>query len=753
MKKLIIGLIVLGLIIFIGVPLGFKAFASTQDYPPLNTGQPSVIYGSDGKVIGNLKPTETGKALKGDEIPDLVRHAHLAAEDRGFYDHEAISMWGLARAGVSSARAGAFVQGGSTITQQYVKNAYLSQEKSLDRKFWEAVYSYKLEGDYTKQDILDMYINNNYYGRGAYGIEDASMVWFGHSATELSDVNDPMDVAKAAFLASLLTKPSAFSTPIPGGSANQLKLMDELMGRVEYTLSGLREIDKVDPAKFVPEPVVAEAKTIAQQKRIPLTNKVERTAESNDTDPYLLAFIKDWLTAYQAQIAKEVNESLTDEQAAAEGDKVAQAMLARGGLQIHTSIDPSLQALTVQAVREQGIEENGLSVGGVIINPKTGGVAAMYGGNSPQGGFNNALYGSLQVGSTMKPFVLLDAVQKGISVQSEFAAPASIVIDGSTIRNHDRQPANNCRMTLADAMAYSNNPVHIELITGKMASCENPAELTDIGPNWPVSPASVAELARKMGSDDSLVPGKQSPVEFPEVPTLALGVNSMSALKLGVMASTLANNGKHIKPHIITKIVGSDGETIFEHQEESEQAVDAGHAQIVNKVLTGVFEKGTARKARVEGHPLAGKTGTMPRVGDVPGVAWTFAFSPVEADKSYVCSMSAGYNDPSQAGDDPSSAAVARICGKFFEGALNGTPTVDFPEVDLNAGEKVGLTADQPQAPPPAEVTTEEPVPTSETTTEETPTSATTETPTESTEVPSSVVEPPLVSGTVPVPE
>jgi membrane peptidoglycan carboxypeptidase len=401
----------------------------------------------------------------------------------------------------------------------------------------------------------------------------------------------------------------------------------------------------------------------------------------------LLNYVKEWLTAWQIQIAKD-EDAENDERAAEMGKSAADAMLARGGMAFHTSIDSSLQGFVAQAVKDK-LPKGGLSSGMVILDPRSGAVVAMYGGaDYSKDQFNYALYGERQVGSTMKTVVLADAVNNDISVQSKFAAPPYIEVDGAKIWNDDKKAAPGCKMTLADAVAASNNPVHIELITGKMASCDDPASLSKISKH-PVSPSSVAALARKMGADDSMVPGKKSPSKLDEVPTLALGTSSLTPLKVASIGATLANDGTHTKPHLVEKIVGNDGKTIYENKVESDRVLPADKVGIVNQVLTGVFTKGTASKAQVSGHPLAGKTGTT----DTD--AWMLAYSAVDPDNketpAYVCSAWAGYADNRPVGNTLHGADVAKICQQFFTGALKGKPTVNFPEADMNAGKLVGL--------------------------------------------------------------
>jgi len=686
------GLIALCLIAAAGLMIYPQVAASQVKLPPLKIGEGSVIYASDGSVLGHINATGAGHPLTDEQVSPLVREAHLAAEDRTFYTDGAISYWGLVRAFGADIVSRSLDAGGSTISQQYVKEAYLSADKTWQRKLNEATYAYRLESDFTKDQILTKYVNINYYGRGANGVEDGAQAWFGHSATTLNDVNNPQQVAEAAFLAALVNQPSYYAQTVPGHS-DQLVHRDDLNARVLYTLDGL---SKVEPGKnnavtskdIVSAAVVQQAKALVPTLRITGTQNI--TTGPIDGDPYIIDYVKDWLAAWQTQLVKEDDPSLKDDDAAKKGQSAADALLARGGgLAIHTSINPGFQKLVAQAVAAK-LPKTGLSSGVVIEDPTNGAIVAAYAGaDHSKDAFNYAFYGNRQVGSTMKTVVLTDAVNKGVSVQSKFAAPAYVQLsDGTKVWNDNKQAAPGCVLTLANAAALSNNPVFTEAITGQMASCSNPAALSPID-GYEVTPKSVADLAHRMGADDSLVPGKSNPAALDAVPSLALGTSSLTPLTMASISSTLANGGMHTKPHLIDSVAQSDGTVVFQNEVESNQVVSAQTANIVNQTMTGVFTKGTAIGAQVTNHPLAGKTGTT------DSDAWMIAWS-AHADNSpqFACSAWAGYPDnrvTSKAGGDLWGADVAKICQAFFAGALADQPRVDFPKANLAQGTLVGL--------------------------------------------------------------
>ncbi|MGD8373654.1 MAG: transglycosylase domain-containing protein [Candidatus Woesebacteria bacterium] len=692
MKKLFRKVVTFGIVIalliavgsYFGVTQYFKNQAAKLPLPPLKIGESSVILASNGEELGHIAASGAGsESISDADMPVLLRQAHLSAEDRSYYKHGAISAWGLTRAMITNAKNGAISAGGSTITQQYVKNAYLSQEQTAERKIREAQYAYQVESKFSKDEILDKYMNSNYYGRGSYGIADAAQMWFGVDAKTLTidGQNDAEDVARAAFLAALIKSPSYYSTIENGKLVHE----DEIVDRQKYVLDGLRKIKGIDESDLVPQDIIDQAKAMLP---LAISTSSKPSGSSSDTDPFLLDHIKSWTTELQTQIAKDTY-GLSDDEASNQGEATAESMLARGGLTITTSIDPKLQSAVGKAVKSK-LPKTGLSAGVIIMNPETGSIVAMYGGTDySSDGFNNALYANRQPGSTMKPLVLADLVDEGISVQSQFAAPASIAIDGPAIWNDDKKAANGCKLTLADAIAYSNNPIAIEMISGKMADC-NTGQLVDIDDDYPVSPATVAELYRELGGDDSLVPGRTNKTEIAEAVRLAIGDTlTTTPFKMASAYSTLANGGVHTSRYIIEKITSSEGGTIYENNTKSKRIVSESTANTINQVMTGVFTKGTAKNAQVSGHQLAGKTGTT------NSDAWMLAFNAKDSSgevPTYVCSAWAGYKDNRNTDGDIWGSDVAKICQNFFATALSNYPNVSFSDAELNSGRVIGLS-------------------------------------------------------------
>ncbi len=681
-------LIITGLVVFVAIPLlvfgcflGYAKYESSRiTLPSLAPGGNTVVLASDGRtVLGHIASANAGTQLADAQVPGLVKQAHMAAEDRSFYEHGPFSLKGMAWAMARDAMSGSFEAGGSTITQQYAKK-FVGDQRTLGRKTSELAIAYRLEHDYTKDHILSLYVNANYYGRGAYGIEDASRTWFGVSATTLSDMNDPLDVARAAFLAAIIQQPSYFS--VYHGSPSDLTHASALWDRTRYVLDGLRQV-KGTPS-LVPQSVIDAAKKLLPLK---LTNTVKNSGSAIDGDPYLMNYVHDWLVAWCTQQAED--EGLASAAAATQGQTQADELLARGGLKIQLSIDPALQAQVVSAHKANLAD---VKSGVVILNARDGGILAMSGGRDyTVDPFDYALYAERPPGSTMKPFVLADAVEHGVSPQSVFAAPRSITIDGPPIQSYTHADEPGCKATLADALAASNNVVYTELISGKMANCQDRTTLAKISGD-PVTPATVADLLHKAGADASLVPGRTSPAPMTVEPRLAIGATiQLSPLKLAVMAATLADGGTYHQPYLISRIDLPNGAKLFQREASSRQVLSGTATATVNQTLTGAFTHGTAVNDQVPGHPLAGKTGTT---DTAQGDAWMFAFNAAAPqspnEPSMVCAAWAGSN-PNLEGAD-----VGKVCQQFFGAALRNRPTVNFPSAPANAGTPIGLVTSKP---------------------------------------------------------
>jgi len=399
------------------------AYARTDIPTPnqLANAQASILYYDDGKTelarISAADGNRESVTLK--DVPVAVQHAVLAAEDRSFYSNPGISFTGIGRALWDAVRGRDTQSGGSTITQQYVKNYFLTQDKTLTRKGKEIIIAVKIDRTTTKNEILQNYLNTIYFGRGAYGIKTAARAYFGKDPSQLT-------VAEGAVLASVLNAPSLYDPAL--GKTQQRRLAD----RVSYVLDGMVTqgwLSAADRAK-----VTAPPKTVAPPSRRSLSG----------TNGYLVAATRDELAS--------VLDLTTDD-------------IDRGGLRVTTTVNKASQDAAVAAVRNE-IPSSAKDVyaGLAAVRPGDGSIVAMYGGADYQKRpLNSATQATLLAGSTFKPFGLIAALEQGVSTRTRFsgATPYLVPGTGETVPNEFNEPFP--RVTLRYGLAQSINTVFMRL--------------------------------------------------------------------------------------------------------------------------------------------------------------------------------------------------------------------------------------------------------------------------------------------------
>jgi penicillin-binding protein 1A len=551
-------LIVLGLsAIGIGVVGGFVYQLAQVPLPEkLPDPQISTIFDAKGRQIGILPVEENRRVLPWKDIPEVMRKATLAAEDRTFYEHGALSYKGLLRAAWTNVTGGRVAQGGSTITQQYVKNAYdyVGNDRNVLRKAREAVVATKLEDRYTKDQILEFYLNTIYFGRGAYGVEAASLSYFGHS------VKKGLSPQEAAFLAGAIRNPEFYSST---------KNIARGTERRNHVLGIMAELGWLTPEQ------AAEAKTK------PLKVKPRKKASigvAASQAPFYMEKVRLYLI-----------------------DRLGEDVVNRGGLRVVTTLDLDLQKDAKAAVEGVLDEDNDPRAALVAIDTKTGAIKAMYAGrNFSKRQFNYATDAQRQAGSTMKPFVLAEALDEGLSIKSRLDGPRCLVVNGSQTCNYGM--ASYGEIDLLKATRLSVNTVYMRLIDR-------------------VGPSAVASLARRAGMESTLTKSERGP-ELPDQPSLALGAGTVSTLQLTSSFATFANRGVHVEPYMVTRIQDSEGRVLEAHKTNPVRAIDENVADTVNLALQGVIDAGTGTAADF-GCPAAGKTGTTNDSVDARFVGYT----------------------------------------------------------------------------------------------------------------------------------
>ncbi|MGH9183271.1 MAG: transglycosylase domain-containing protein [Acidimicrobiales bacterium] len=559
-RRVLFLLALLGVAGISGVVLILANVPLTAVEPPVET---SFILDADNNKLAELSGGENRVLRDLDEMSPTLVDAVLAAEDRDFFSHPGIDLSAIVRATMADL-SGRPLQGGSTITQQYVKNVYVGRERTLARKLKEAALAVKLERKLDKREILERYLNTIYFGRGAYGAQAAARSYFA------KDVGD-LTVRESAYLAGLIRAPEA------ADASRDPQEADARRDRVLVAMAKAGFISPRERADGVAEPVDAYVR--------PRDEAVEdRIVGGEVGTQYFVEYVRQQL--YQ---------------------RYGEELVTGGGLQVHTTLDLDLQRSAYEAVYGT-LDRPDDPAGALVALDADGNVRAMVGGrrlgtDSPYAKVNFAMGtegggSGRQAGSAFKPFVLAEAVRQGYSVRSMFASPSQVVFPGAdagrayTVRNYDN--AAHGSVSLLDATRVSSNTVYAQLAEA-------------------LGPARVAEEAGRLGIR-SKVP--------PEL-SVALGTAEVSALEMADAFLTFATRGLQVDPLAITEVTDSDGELIDRFTPEKERVLEPQQADVVNHVLQSVVTGGTATRADF-GRPVAAKTGTTQGNGD----AWLVGFTP-----------------------------------------------------------------------------------------------------------------------------
>ena len=375
------------------------------------------IYANDGKtILSVLRGSESRILLEPDEIAPVMKQAIVAVEDKRFYEHRGIDLRGIARAAWADIRNKAVVEGGSTITQQFVKNAYVKNERSIARKVKEAALAWQLEQRWKKDDVLTAYLNTIYFGNGAYGIQQAAVTYFGHGAGART-----LELHEAALLAGIPADPSRYD-PV----ANP----EDARARRDLVLRKMLEQKDISRRDYL----------AATAARLPRADDIRQPGIQGPA-PYFGNYVKQQLI-----------------------DMYQPAGVYGRGLRVRTTIDLDLQRLAAQAISKWLTNPEGPSAALVALDPRNGEVLAMIGGDYRESEFNLAAQAQRQPGSAFKPFVLATALEQGIAPSSVFNSRQLSIPLGDrfwSVNNYDDVYLGP--ISLETATIHSDNAVYAEL--------------------------------------------------------------------------------------------------------------------------------------------------------------------------------------------------------------------------------------------------------------------------------------------------
>ena len=688
-------------------------FAAALIYPTLPTLEvltdyrpkiPLRVYSADGKLIGEFGE-ERRAVVKLEQVPKTLINAIVAAEDERFYQHGGVDYLGVARAALSNFTSGGVKQGASTITMQVARNFFLSKEKTLTRKFNEMLLAFKIESSLSKQQIIELYINQIYLGQRAYGFAAAAQIYYGRPLAELS-------VAQQAMLAGLPKAPSRFN-PIANPSRAKL--------RQQYVLRRMRELGMLTPEQLAnadKEPLTTRqsvnefqihADYFAEMVRAQMFERYGENAYTHGFRVHTTLLSEHQRAAYYAlrkgvldydrrhgyrgpeayvELAGELtNEKLEDAlQDAPDSDDMYPALVLEanpklvrvyrsGGERIAIVEDglkfaaknlgdnvPATQRIRRGAIIRITKDEKGrwqiaqlpqVESALVSADPRTGAVRALIGGfDFNRNQYNHVTQALRQPGSSFKPFIYSAALEKGFTAATVIN-DAPLTFTAAQTGSEPWEPKNydgkfEGPMRLRTALAKSKNLVSVRILQA-------------------ITPQYAQDYISRFGFDPKL---------HPPYLTMALGAGNVTPMQMLGAYSAFANGGYKIAPYFIDRVEDDKGKVLLANQpvvagESAERVIDSRNAFIMSSLMRDVVRMGTATRAmRLKRNDLAGKTGTTNEFVD----AWFAGFQPTLVAIAWM-----GFDQPKTLGrNETGGSAALPIWIDYMSVALKNVPEEAF---------------------------------------------------------------------------
>jgi penicillin-binding protein 1A len=516
----------------------------------------STIFAADGSVLATLYLDENRDVVRLREVPPLARRAVLAIEDARFYEHRGVDFQGIVRALIRNAVSGEIEQGASTITQQLARNVFeeIGTEETLARKLHEARVALRLEEEYTKAEILEIYLNDVYFGRGVYGMGTAAEYYFGKPPRRLR-------LHEAAMIAGLISSPETY-TPV-----NDRKAARQ---RRNVVIRRMRDLGWVTERRAT--------RAIAK----PLGIDITPVGDEHARYPFFVEYMKQQILSDERFGRTERGRIRT---------------LYQGGLQIHTTLEPDLQEAGQRIVEGRFPNPSDPDAAIASVDARTGAVKAVVGGSDFEESQVNLATGQggtgRQSGSAFKPFTLAAAFEQGLPIGKVYNGASGQRVNcgrhGGPYRVINAEGGSPGFVNLATATADSINAVFVQLAI-------------DVGP------PKIVDVAHRMGIRSHLDP----------YCTVTLGVEEVTPLEMANSFATLANGGIHCEPFGITRVVTRRGDTLLRQRRgKCQRVLDKEVADKVVGLLRLVVTEGTGTSANLGTWPVFGKTGTTNDSADV----------------------------------------------------------------------------------------------------------------------------------------
>lgn len=524
----------------------------------------SQVFAQDGTLIATLHGPENRAPVPLERVPQPVIDAVLAVEDAEFYQHNGVNFRAMARALFENVSAGGIEQGGSTITQQLVKNALLSSERELDRKKKEIPLALRLEEELSKDEILEKYLNTVYFGSGAYGVQAAAETYWGVDVEQLG-------YAEAALLASLISNPVANDPTLHPDVAYEQR-------------------------KIALERLVADGKITREQAgTFGATPLPVRRCGDGVTNPYGCGGAE--LPPPDDYFVEEVKQRLFDDpRLGATREERIHAVFS-GGLRIYTTLDVGAQwAAELAAYTVPPQNELGVGAAMVAVDNYSGAVRALVGGP----GYEHYQYDIVthepgrQTGSAFKTLVMLTALEQGNHPYDRIQGGGSFPCPTC-----DKNPyqVSGAGGTLKSVTAKSSNGAFVRL--GQVVGLDN-----------------VIEMAHKLGMSNDRMD--------PSVMSMPLGTFEMTPLEMVAAYAAIPNNGNYVEPYFVDRVEDRDGDVLLQHEVQAKPAFSPRSACYATEILKENVDAGTGTRARIPDLAVAGKTGTTEEHAD----AWFVGFTP-----------------------------------------------------------------------------------------------------------------------------